>query len=323
MRALQKFLLFHALTCLGPNALGSEIINGQIAPRNRMLYMASVQTRGGHHCGGSLISDNFVLTAAHCDSDRLARVVFGTHNLRNTGTVRNIVQRCKHPYYQRHPPTNDIMLLKLSQSVPVGGTIRRIRLPPPNMNLRPNQKCHVAGWGVTEAGRGVTDLRVVGVSVVDQNVCRRQWSRIPANVICAGGYRTLKGACNGDSGGPLVCNGMAAGVVSYGDRGCRDERFPNVYTDVSKFRPWIDQILRPVLPSVIMGNVRSLPNKMDELTALTRQRDYRECSIMVFRETWLTALTLDTDANLDGFQLLLADRKAESGATVLSSGDPW
>ena len=52
---------------------------------------------------------------------------------------------------------------------------------------------------------------------------------------------------------------------------------------------------RPIL-SVIMGNVRSLPNKMDELTALTRhQRDYRECSIMVLTETWLTELTPDTD----------------------------
>ena len=132
--------------------------------------------------------------------------------------------------------------------------------------------CHIAGWGVADTGRGVYDLRVVDVSVVDQNICRRQFSRIPANVICAGGYGTLKGVCfvsflsvlgnimntlriffasksqdmsilQGDSGGPLVCNGVAAGVASYIGGGCWDERFPNVYTDVSKFRPWIDQIL--------------------------------------------------------------------------------
>ena len=60
-----------------------------------------------------------------------------------------------------------------------------------------------------------------------------------------------------------------------------------------------------------MGN---LPNKMGELTSLTRhQRDYRECSIMVLSETWLTELTPDTDANLDGFQLWQADRMAENG----------
>ena len=61
-------------------------------------------------------------------------------------------------------------------------------------------------------------------------------------------------------------------------------------------------------------NVRSLPNKMDELAALTRhQRDYRACSITMFTETWLTALTPDTAVELDGFKLLRADRTRESG----------
>ena len=63
------------------------------------------------------------------------------------------------------------------------------------MNLQPNQLCHIAGWGEAEAGTVVDDLRVVSVSVVDQNVCRCQWDGIPANVISAGGYRTLKEVC--------------------------------------------------------------------------------------------------------------------------------
>ncbi|KAI5095921.1 hypothetical protein C0J45_14351 [Silurus meridionalis] len=71
---------------------------------------------------------------------------------------------------------------------------------------------------------------------------------------------------------------------------------------------------RPTLPSIVMGNVRSLPNKMDELAALTRhQREFQECSIMLFTESWLTKLTPDTTVALDGFDLLRADRTMESG----------
>ncbi|TWW76569.1 hypothetical protein D4764_13G0012310 [Takifugu flavidus] len=63
-----------------------------------------------------------------------------------------------------------------------------------------------------------------------------------------------------------------------------------------------------------MENVRSLPNKMDELVALTRhQREYSECSLLLFTETWLTVLTLDTAAQLEGFTFLRADRSKMSG----------
>ena len=77
------------------------------------------------------------------------------------------------------------------------------------------------------------------------------------------------------------------------------------------------------------GNVRSLPDKTDELTALTRdQRDYSECSIMVLAEMWLTALTQDTDVNVGGFQLQRADRMAESserkgGGLAVIVNDRW
>ncbi|KAK7922573.1 hypothetical protein WMY93_009475 [Mugilogobius chulae] len=71
---------------------------------------------------------------------------------------------------------------------------------------------------------------------------------------------------------------------------------------------------RPVLPSVIMGNVRSLSNKTDELAALTRyQREYRDTSLMLFTETWLTTHIPDSAIAMDNFHLLRADRTAESG----------
>ncbi|XP_030581547.1 uncharacterized protein LOC115777725 [Archocentrus centrarchus] len=72
---------------------------------------------------------------------------------------------------------------------------------------------------------------------------------------------------------------------------------------------------KPRLPSLIMGNVRSLANKMDELTALVRsQREYRECSLMCFSETWLHQDIPDDNVSIDGFQTIRADRSyTESG----------
>ncbi|TWW74415.1 hypothetical protein D4764_14G0004180, partial [Takifugu flavidus] len=80
---------------------------------------------------------------------------------------------------------------------------------------------------------------------------------------------------------------------------------------------------RSVLPSIIMGNVRSLPNKMNELAVLTRhQWEYRECSLLLFTETWLTELTPDTATQLGGFTLLRADRSKESAVSRLQTQHP-
>ena len=78
---------------------------------------------------------------------------------------------------------------------------------------------------------------------------------------------------------------------------------------------------KPCLPSVIMGNVRSLPNKMEELTALTRlRREYRECSLICFTETWLSELSPDSHVTLDGFQLIRADRNATESSKKKGGG---
>ncbi|XP_022047332.2 duodenase-1-like [Acanthochromis polyacanthus] len=252
MHVLHKVLLFHVLLYLGQNALGSKIIKGTDAKKKSMAYMASVQNSKGHVCGGFLVSKDFVMTAAHCDSQNPTSVVLGTHSLKNVndGTMRYIKKKCKHPDYDTVISGNDIMLLKLSRKACLGkkGPIKPIKIPSNPITLKEKQMCSVAGWGATKTnGSSVDELQVVDIPVINPKTCQTMWNdKLPANVVCAGGYGTNKGFCQGDSGGPLVCNGkMAVGIVSFNsNNNCDYPNVPNIYTDISKFLPWFKKILK-------------------------------------------------------------------------------
>ncbi|XP_041647901.1 duodenase-1-like [Cheilinus undulatus] len=246
MHALLKIFIFSALAGF---ALSVKIINGNKTKENSMQYMASVQSNKGHICGGFLISEDFVLTAAHCGSP--THVILGTHNLNNVDkTNKYPVKMCKHPDYKGVESGNDIMLLKLSRKAKLGrkAHTKTIKLPSQKMKLKENKKCRVAGWGWTKSGAQETevDLRDVEVPVINLEKCKKEWkNNIPENVICAGGYGTKNGMCQGDSGGPLVCDKQAVGVVSFNSgNDCNYPNYPNIYTDVSKFIPWIKGILK-------------------------------------------------------------------------------
>ncbi|XP_034072123.1 chymotrypsin-like elastase family member 2A isoform X2 [Gymnodraco acuticeps] len=248
MHALHKLLLFQVLTSLGQND-GSRIIKGAIAPDDTYEFLVSLQKNEKHLCGGFLISEDFVLTAAHCSSEEPDRVVVGTHKLLNVGdeNVRYIEKRYKHGSYYQVSGGYDIMLLKLTRKV-AGNKKQIIALPSSNIHIQEKKTCHVAGWGKTETRGGVVDrLMVVDVSVINLNTCSEswvQWGGIPSNVICAGGYPSDKGFCQGDSGGPLVCDGIAVGVVSFNyNRTCDYPTKPNVYTEISKYLGWINNII--------------------------------------------------------------------------------
>ncbi|XP_015249889.1 PREDICTED: duodenase-1-like [Cyprinodon variegatus] len=247
MHALGALLLFHLVISLGQSVHGSKIINGQIVPKNTMLYMVSVQSRNRHICGGSLIREDIVITAAHCEAGRPDSVLLGSQNLKSRDVIRvRIKQKFMHPNYTSAFRGKDIMILKLSAKASSKGKhVQTIPLPKAGTKLRFDQICTVAGWGLTEDNTIVDVLRSVKLSVVSQRVCQWRWNfRLPPNVICASGNGHIKGDCDGDSGGPLICNGVGMGVVSYGAKGCRAPYAPNVYTDVSKYIGWINEILQ-------------------------------------------------------------------------------
>ncbi|KAK2835712.1 hypothetical protein Q5P01_016196 [Channa striata] len=245
MDPLYKFELFLLLTCLGKIGHGTDIINGQKVPANSMLYMASVQTDHGHECGGFLVSEGFVMTAAHCDNNQLSSVVLGTHDLNTVRQKISIEKKCKPKAYKDVGHGHDIMLLKLARKAQMDNSVQTVPLAESHINIK-NAQCHVAGWGKTSTqGRGVNELRKVDVSIIDPQICKKQWPNLPDDVICAGGFGTNKGFCQGDSGGPLVCNGFAVGVVSFNrNKSCTYPDVPNVYTDITKHLYWIRSIIR-------------------------------------------------------------------------------
>ncbi|XP_072294182.1 transmembrane protease serine 9-like [Eucyclogobius newberryi] len=244
----QLFTAFLFLSCLQQTVTGSVIVNGKKVADGDMPYMASVQSLCGHVCGGFLVSQRFVLTAAHCLDENPIRVVLGNHDLGKSSNSEQTIEieaKIKHPDYVSVGRGDDLMLLKLKKEVVIGSNVGIIQLPYTNMKVETNEMCHVAGWGATQSyGKNTNHLLTTDVSIIDMDTCQRKWRdwlNLPKDVICAGGYTTRKGFCQGDSGGPLVCANTAVGIVSFNkDRNCdyRDQ-VPNVYVEISQYIDWI------------------------------------------------------------------------------------
>ena len=227
------------------------IVGGSVVNHNKYPWMAGLVEAGeadasrGQFCGGSLISANWVLTAAHCVEDMRARdteVLLGQKDLRDNNGERIAVSRIvMHPDYNRlgYP---DLALLELSEAsnAPV------ISLPSFNNPApRDGEISTVTGWGqVSENGPATDRLRESSMPIVDHNTCNRAYNNEIDEVamVCAGTPSGDKDSCYGDSGGPLFVNRndefVQAGVVSFGEA-CGLAGVPGVYARVSSYFDWI------------------------------------------------------------------------------------
>ncbi|KAK9519122.1 hypothetical protein VZT92_021869 [Zoarces viviparus] len=225
---------------------GTHIVGGRDSVPQSRPYMASLQVRGRHNCGGALVREDFVLTAAHCQIRTPYTVVLGAGSLTANEPTKqefSAVRSIPHPDYDGH--ANDIMLLKLSSGARLTEAVQLI--PPKRGRLNASSQCITAGWGdVGDNGTVPSRLQEVNVTALSQRTCRRRWRGVPITrtMVCGTGARVFQGFCSGDSGGPLVCDGAAAGVVSFSGRQCGNPRTPDVYTRISSFREWISDVLR-------------------------------------------------------------------------------
>uniref|UniRef100_A0A1Q3FPY5 Acrosin n=1 Tax=Culex tarsalis TaxID=7177 RepID=A0A1Q3FPY5_CULTA len=241
----------------------SRIVGGYSALEASTRHQVSIRRRSsdeavfgtGHICGGSLIDNRTVLTAAHCLVDTLDRkrpadyfrVVGGNVNRyeQSPGTaIRTVGRVAVHERYNPKNFDNDVGLLILNEPVPA----MHPALKPIAMALKTPTSltpCQTSGWGSTQYGvsSGARELRAVNVTIQQMALCNGTSSyggSLRAGMLCAGDFRGGQDACQGDSGGPLVCDGALAGVVSHGYK-CAEPRFPGIYVDVAYYRDWIER----------------------------------------------------------------------------------
>ncbi|XP_012589474.1 PREDICTED: cathepsin G-like [Condylura cristata] len=232
---------------LPPKTEAGDIIGGKEARPHSHPYMAFLQIKtpeGWSSCGGFLVREDFVLTAAHCEGSSII-VKLGAHNIgRQERTQQSIgVRRAiRHPRYNPQNIQNDIMLLQLERSARRNQAVQTLSLPQSQHRLPPQTLCMAAGWGLVGLNRATQKLQEVQLRVQQDQECRRRFSTYDSRTqICVGSSRERKSVFNGDSGGPLVCNGVGQGIVSYGSHMGNP---PAVFTRVSSFIPWIKRTMR-------------------------------------------------------------------------------
>ncbi|NWW39758.1 DDN1 protein, partial [Panurus biarmicus] len=226
-----------------------RIIGGQKVKPHSRPYMAYLKIENGSHtssCGGFLIRPDAVLSAAHCVDKEGITVILGAHNVSDREPSQQKVHARRwviHASYSRAGFRNDIMLLKLKQAARINKDVKLISFPKRNGHVRKGTKCMVPGWGWTSmTGHRTNVLREVELKVQDETICQKQFQNYQhQSMICVGDKSSKKASYRGDSGGPLVCNQKAHGIVSHGHE---RRLFPEVFTRISYFEPWIHEQLR-------------------------------------------------------------------------------
>ncbi|XP_043289338.1 serine protease snake-like isoform X2 [Venturia canescens] len=239
-----------------------------IAKANEFPHMAAIgwvlpDHTIGYYCGGSLISEKWIMTAAHCTHGPLGKpavVLLGSNRLSDTrtGKLKWIKRSIRHPAYNPPSMYADLALLELARRVYFQPNIK-----PACLHVEFDKtpiKVWVTGWGSTQFDDELSDVLIKAeLEVIDNVRCSLSYNSstsVPSGVvpsmICAGDPQGgwTKDTCRGDSGGPLQsihpngCLYELIGVTSFG-KGCGSSGLPGVYTRVSHYVEWIESVVWP------------------------------------------------------------------------------
>ena len=247
------------------NNVTEKIVGGERPPK-LIPWMASLRFEHWyygqiHYCGGIILDEKTILTAAHCSPRSYDKVMVGSKT--KGGQYLEIDKMVKNPYkpFDYDKLDNDVMILKLKKPIWFGQPTDSFKeragpvcLPSRYYEPANGTICYISGWGKehSEGGSRIS-LNYAAVPIIDNEKCRDSFKElffhytghnytIIANdsMICAG--KEGVDSCQGDSGGPLVCidnnKPVVVGVVSFGV-GCGDRKLPGVYAKVTNYIKWI------------------------------------------------------------------------------------
>ncbi|XP_042252499.1 serine protease 33 [Thunnus maccoyii] len=250
-----------AQECGRAPVIENRIVGGMDSADGAWPWQVDIQTEAaGHICGGSIITKNWVLSAAHCfpnPSDVSSYIIYvGRYQLNGFNphqSVHRVSQVVIPSGYTEPHSGKDLALVQLSSPVTWSDHVRPICLPASGTLFPSGMQCYVTGWGnirVDVPLQGVGTLQEVQVPIISQSSCQEMYRMHPTekvdilyDMICAGYQEGGKDSCQGDSGGPLVCqmvNGtwVQAGVVSFG-LDCAQPNQPGVYTRLTSYSSFI------------------------------------------------------------------------------------
>jgi secreted trypsin-like serine protease len=232
--------------------IGPRIINGEEAALGQIPWQAGLYFLGNNitywFCGGSVISQEWILTAAHCLVEVQEGYAFtGLVDLNNldVGVSTDVSYFVLHPNYNATTLDNDIGLVKIK--VPLKFDENQAPIALSEDFLEDGTDVTLSGWGVLndEGDTETANLNYVNLVVISNNECNEYYEDfVTDNMVCASsGTSTVKGPCNGDNGGPVVINAttnpVLVAIVSFiSDQGC-ESNLPSGYIRTASYRDWI------------------------------------------------------------------------------------
>ncbi|XP_051687670.1 serine protease 52 isoform X2 [Oryctolagus cuniculus] len=229
----------------------SGVIGGEPASITDFPWQVGILSQGYYLCGGTILSEWWILTASHCfiraNKSNLS-IVHGTDDFNSTNLKKVQVDKLiMHSGFDSWILDNDIALLLLKSPLRLDVKSTPICLSKVT-NIRKWSGCWVTGWGVTRAksiGAPSSKLQKVDLKLMHWDTCFSVLPMFTKNMLCARNSQGGKDSCQGDSGGPLICHKKnnnsvwyQLGIVSWGAE-CGHKEIPGVYTKVSSYLSWI------------------------------------------------------------------------------------